>query len=151
MSAFRESPFTWSCPSEAATAAVALELSADLKPGDIILLQGDLGSGKTSFSRVLIRSLSNDPDINVPSPTFTLLQTYETAKGTIWHFDLYRLKDPDEIFELGWDDARSHGIVLVEWPDKLGPHKPENVITLTLQPVPGQPDARQITLVDTRS
>ena len=151
MSVQRESPFIWSCPSEAATNSCAAEISGRLKAGDIVLLGGDLGAGKTAFCRALIRTLSGDLDIHVPSPTFTLVQTYDTPKAPVWHFDLYRLKDPDEIFELGWDDALAGGILLIEWPDKLGPHKPRNTLNIDLQPVPGQPDARTITMTDLRS
>lgn len=151
MSDQRESPFIWNCLSEAATNACAAEIAGRLKAGDIVLLGGDLGAGKTAFARALIRTLADDPELNVPSPTFTLVQTYDTPKAPIWHFDLYRLKDPDEIFELGWDDALAGGILLIEWPDKLEHHKPKNTLNIDLQPVPGNPEARTITLTDLRS
>ena len=135
---------------EADTLAVAARLAAESRTGDIFLLEGDLGAGKTAFARAFIRSLTGDPDQEVPSPTFTLLQTYDTPRGEIWHFDLYRLKDPDEIYELGWEDAIADGILLIEWPDKLGPHRPARCVTITLTPLPGQPSARTITLIDER-
>lgn len=136
---------------EADTLAVASRLADDARKGDIFLLEGDLGAGKTAFSRAFIRSLTGDPEQEVPSPTFTLLQTYGTPRGEIWHFDLYRLKDPDEIFELGWEDALAEGILLIEWPDRLGPHRPARCITVRLDPVAGQPSARSITLTDERA
>jgi tRNA threonylcarbamoyladenosine biosynthesis protein TsaE len=104
---------------EAATAALAARVGSLLRPGDVVALRGDLGAGKTSFARALIQSLG-DPDDEVPSPTFTLVQTYETPAGSIWHFDLYRLSGADEVIELGWDEVRADGIALVEWPDRLG-------------------------------
>lgn len=145
-----ESPFTITCASEAATAAFSAEVATRLRPGDVVLLEGDLGAGKTAFTRALIRSMAGQPEANVPSPTFTLVQTYDTATATIWHFDLYRLKDPDEIFELGWEDARSGGISIIEWPERLGPYLPKHALTISLHPVASQPLARTITLTDTR-
>jgi tRNA threonylcarbamoyladenosine biosynthesis protein TsaE len=104
---------------EAATEDLAARVGSLLRPGDVVALRGDLGAGKTSFARALIQSLG-DPDDEVPSPTFTLVQTYETPAGSIWHFDLYRLSGADEVIELGWDEVRVDGIALVEWPDRLG-------------------------------
>jgi tRNA threonylcarbamoyladenosine biosynthesis protein TsaE len=104
---------------ETATEDLAARVGSLLRPGDVVALRGDLGAGKTSFARALIQSLG-DPDDEVPSPTFTLVQTYETPAGSIWHFDLYRLSGADEVIELGWDEVRADGIALVEWPDRLG-------------------------------
>jgi len=112
-------PLTIDLPDETATAALAAKLGPHLRPGDMVALRGDLGAGKTAFARALIRALG-DLDEEVPSPTFTLVQTYETPAGPIWHFDLYRLSGPDEVVELGWDEVRADGIALVEWPDRLG-------------------------------
>ncbi len=98
----------------------AIRLAAGLGRGDVILLQGALGVGKTVFARALIRALADDPALEVPSPTYTLVQTYDTLRGQVWHFDLYRLEQPEDVFELGWDDACAEGIVLVEWPERLG-------------------------------
>lgn len=107
---------------EAATAALARWLAPQLKAGDVIALSGDLGAGKTSFARALIRALSGPEGAGreVPSPTFTLVQSYETPAGRIHHFDLYRIQSPDELTEIGWDEALADGIVLVEWPDRAG-------------------------------
>ncbi len=145
-----ESPFTISCASEAATGAFAAEVATRLRPGDVVLMEGDLGAGKTAFTRALIRSITGDPETLVPSPTFTLVQTYDTSAAPIWHFDLYRLKDPDEIFELGWEDARAGGLSIIEWPERLGSLLPKQALTITLNPVSGQPHTRIITLTDTR-
>lgn len=111
------------------TANFAARVGACLKPGDTILLQGEIGAGKSYFARALIQSLQDFPE-DVPSPTFTLVQTYETRSGEIWHSDLYRLSDPNEAEELGLTDAFSSAICLVEWPDRLAGLAPLNAITL---------------------
>lgn len=110
-------------PDIAATEALAQKLSALLRKDDIVALQGDLGAGKTTFARALLRTFGVGGD--VPSPTFTLLQTYETARFPVAHFDLYRLKDPSELDELGWDDTLSEGMALVEWPEHAGGRLPK--------------------------
>lgn len=99
--------------------------------GDVIALGGDLGSGKTEFARAFIRALT-DADEEVPSPTFTLVQTYEGISGNIWHFDLYRIKLPEEVLELGIEDAFHDAITLVEWPEKLGPYLPRGRLDINL-------------------
>jgi tRNA threonylcarbamoyladenosine biosynthesis protein TsaE len=115
---------------EAATAALARSLAPLLRPGDVIALRGDLGAGKTAFARALIHALGS-PD-EVPSPTFTLVQTYDVPIGQVWHFDLYRIADPSELTEIGWEDALADGIVLVEWPDRAGDRLPALRLDLTL-------------------
>ena len=101
-----------------ATAALGARLAATLKPGDTVLLIGDLGAGKTSLARAVIRTLVGDADMDVPSPSFALVQPYETPAGTpIVHADLYRISDPREVDELGLFD-RDEAIVLIEWPEK---------------------------------
>lgn len=139
------------CLSEAETEAFAHELADAARAGDIYLLDGDLGAGKTAFSRAFIRRLTNDTALNVPSPTFTLVQVYETSKAPVHHFDLYRLKEADEIFEIGWEDALAGGIVLVEWPDRLAEYRPKRAIELHLQHIQGHPDQRTITVTDNRT
>jgi len=104
--------------SEEETSLLAKELKPLLKKGDIIALYGTLGVGKTAFTRALIQS--EIPNEEVPSPTFTLVQTYALKEGELFHFDLYRLEDPEEVYELGIEDAFSDGISLIEWPDKMG-------------------------------
>ena len=99
----------------AATFALAARVAAIMRPGDAILLEGPLGAGKTAFARALLRAATANPTLEVPSPTFTLMQSYETKRGMVHHFDLWRLTGPDGLIELGWDDARDD-IVLVEWP-----------------------------------
>lgn len=110
-------------------------LARDLKPGDVLFLRGDLGAGKTVFARALVRALSGDPGLEVPSPTFTLVQTYDTEKGPLWHFDLYRLKEPEEIYETGWEEALGEGIVVVEWPERLGGLSPRKHIEIQIRPM----------------
>ncbi|CAO3413300.1 tRNA (adenosine(37)-N6)-threonylcarbamoyltransferase complex ATPase subunit type 1 TsaE [Azospirillum argentinense] len=118
-------------PSEEATAALARRLAAALVPGDLVALRGDLGAGKSALCRALIRAVTED-DAEVPSPTFTLVQTYDTDIGPVWHFDLYRLSGPDEVTELGWDEARAEAVLLVEWPDRLGPLLPADRLDVAM-------------------
>lgn len=129
---------------EGQTQDIARNMAQHINSGDILLLHGDLGMGKSVFCRALIRALCHDEAMEVPSPTFTLVQTYEAEKGTIWHFDLYRLADPDEIYETGWEEALAGGIVLVEWPERLGSLKPIRYTEITFLGVIGQPDHRLI-------
>lgn len=110
-----------------ATAALARQIAPRLRPGDVLLLQGSIGAGKTTFARALIRArLGREED--VPSPTFTLVQTYPDPAGDIWHCDLYRLTDPQEVMELGLEEAFTDSICLIEWPDRLGPDQPATAL-----------------------
>lgn len=118
----------------AATEALAARLAARARPGDVILLEGPLGAGKTAFARAFLRAASGDAALEVPSPTFTLVQSYPLPSGLMaHHFDLYRLEGPAALRELGWEEARE-GIVLVEWPDRLGPLAPPGALRLSLAP-----------------
>ncbi|PPQ29729.1 tRNA (adenosine(37)-N6)-threonylcarbamoyltransferase complex ATPase subunit type 1 TsaE [Rhodopila globiformis] len=126
-----------------ATEALAARLAGLAKPGDSILLEGDLGAGKTAFARAFLRAASGDPVLEVPSPTFTLVQTYETKIGPVFHYDLWRLDGSDSLAELDWDDARD-GIVLVEWPDRLGPLRPADALVIAFRL--GEGEAREATL-----
>ena len=117
---------------EAATERLAAAMAPLLRAGDVVALSGDLGAGKTVLARALIRALTSDPDEEVPSPTFTLVQRYDSAAATVWHFDLYRLNGADEVVELGWDEAAADGIALVEWPDRLGPLLPAERLDIRL-------------------
>lgn len=119
-------------PDEAATAALGERLARLAAPGDCILLAGPVGAGKSTLARAFIRARCG-PGEEVPSPTFTLVQVYEDGETEIWHADLYRLSHPDEVWELGLDDAFSTAITLVEWPDRLGRHLPEGALHLTLE------------------
>ncbi|SHJ86885.1 tRNA threonylcarbamoyladenosine biosynthesis protein TsaE [Shimia gijangensis] len=114
------------------TRAIAQRLGGYLHAGDVLLFEGDIGAGKTHFARCLIQSLLPEPE-DVPSPTFTLVQTYETPDFEIWHADLYRLSSPDEVVELGLTEAFEDAVCLVEWPDRLAELKPEKALTLSLQ------------------
>jgi tRNA threonylcarbamoyladenosine biosynthesis protein TsaE len=111
------------------TCALAERLSASLRPGDVLLLSGGIGAGKTHFARCLIHALQEAPE-DVPSPTFTLVQVYDTGAGALWHADLYRLSDPDQCVELGLTDAFEDAICLVEWPDRLEDLAPGNALSL---------------------
>jgi tRNA threonylcarbamoyladenosine biosynthesis protein TsaE len=119
--------------SETETIIVARDFATTLRPNDIVLLNGDLGLGKSVFSRGVIRALMNNENIDVPSPTFTLVQTYDTPQGDVYHFDLYRLKTPEELYEIGWEDALHSGIILVEWPERLGFLRPKNYIQIDIK------------------
>ena len=105
-------------PNEAATAALAARLAPLLRTGDLVALSGGLGAGKTAFCRALINALPGSQE-EVPSPTFTLVQVYERGDRQVWHFDLYRLENPEDVWELGLDDALAEGISLIEWPERL--------------------------------
>lgn len=113
------------------TSALAEKLAPRLKPGDVVALHGGLGAGKTTFARALIRALL-DQDTDVPSPTYTLVQTYEGPSFPIFHFDLYRLEVPEEVRELGWDETQT-GLALIEWPDQAGPYLPRWRLDLRLE------------------
>lgn len=128
-------------PDLAATEAAAARLAPLLRPGDVLFLQGDLGSGKTTCARAVLRALGVAEE--APSTTFNLVLTYETARGPVWHFDLYRLEAPEEAIELGFEDALDQAIVLIEWPERLGPLAPPERLELTLAPE-ADPGARRL-------
>lgn len=130
---------------QAGTKSLARTLASMAKPRDVILLYGDLGMGKTVFSRAFVQSLTS-PDEDVPSPTFTLVQLYDTDKGTIWHFDLYRLKQPDEVYELGFEEALSDGISLIEWPERAERLYPRNRLEIRITAGDAS-DERRIALI----
>ena len=107
-------------PDEAATLRFAERIAAELRPGDLVTLSGDLGAGKTTFARAIIRAICRMPALEVPSPTYTLIQTYDAPEFRIVHADLYRVADVTELAELGWEDAAENAIVLCEWAEKAG-------------------------------
>ncbi|MBS0123760.1 tRNA (adenosine(37)-N6)-threonylcarbamoyltransferase complex ATPase subunit type 1 TsaE [Thetidibacter halocola] len=116
------------------TCHLAERLAPCLAPGDVLLLSGGIGAGKTHFARCLIRALQTVPE-DVPSPTFTLVQEYDTRAGSVWHADLYRLGSADEIIELGLAEAFETAICLVEWPDRLGNLAPPDALHLHFTPL----------------
>ncbi len=126
-----------------ATDALAARLAALAVAGDIIGLAGELGAGKTTFARAFIRARLGETE--VPSPTFTLVQTYENGGAPIWHFDLYRLQNSEEVFELGIEEAFETAISLIEWPEKMIGNAPPDWLELRLDPGDGE-EARRATL-----
>lgn len=131
-------------PDEAALARLAGRIAVLARPGDLIALEGDLGAGKTSFARAFVNALQDEPE-EVPSPTFTLVQSYETRAGTVLHADLYRIVDRSETDSLGLLDALGEAILLVEWPDRLPPVRPAGLLTVRLD-FGASPDSRTVTL-----
>lgn len=129
--------------SENDTLKIASEFAKTLKVGDIIALHGTLGVGKTAFTRGIIQSLN--AGVEVPSPTFTLLQTYETPNFDIYHFDMYRLKNPEEAYEIGIEDAFAEGVSFIEWPEKIGSILPRKHIDIFFEI---KEDCRLITIKD---
>jgi tRNA threonylcarbamoyl adenosine modification protein YjeE len=123
--------FTVTLPNERATAAFMTDIACALEPGDLVTLSGDLGAGKTTFARALIRYLSGDDAIEVPSPTFTLIQTYELPRFPLVHADLFRLGGAAELTELGFDDLPEGAVVLMEWPDRAAGFLPADRLDIT--------------------
>lgn len=133
----RETSFTVSLENEQATHRFAAEIANALEPGNLVTLSGDLGAGKTTFARALIRFLADDVTIPVPSPTFTLMQSYDLPRLPLVHADLYRLSGADELTELGLDDLDG-SVVLMEWPDRAGDWLPADRIDIAFRLVPSR-------------
>ena len=121
-----------SLPDERATDQLGATLAARLRIGDVVGLKGELGAGKTTLARAILRAAAEDARLIVPSPTFTLVEVYDTPRGSFWHFDLYRLETPEQVIELGWEEALAEGIALVEWPERLGELLPKH-LSVTLE------------------
>ena len=119
-------------PDERATDQLGATLATRLRIGDVVGLKGELGAGKTTLARAILRAAAEDARLIVPSPTFTLVEVYETPRGSFWHFDLYRLETPEQVFELGWEEALAGGISIIEWPERLGPLLPKH-LSVTLE------------------
>ena len=128
-----DAPLKFPLPSEEDTTRFGRWLAWHLRAGDVVALEGPIGAGKTHFARAFIRArLKTEED--VPSPTFTLIQTYP-ADVDIWHADLYRLSHPDEVLELGLEEAFSTSICLIEWPERMGTLLPADAIHLRFVPL----------------
>lgn len=136
--------------SEEETASIACHIADSIREhpqsrkGMLYCLQGPLGAGKSVIARSIIRQLSEDKTLEVPSPTFTLYQIYDTPSGRLYHFDLYRLESEEDIHELGFDEALADGIVFVEWPERIPSYLPAEYTEIDIT-VSGQ-DARLITI-----
>ena len=129
---------------ETATGILASQIANLAKPQDIITLEGDLGVGKTAFARGFIKAMGGDYE--VISPTFTLVQLYDFTNFSIYHFDLYRVENKEEIFELGIEDAFSEGISLIEWPDRMDNYIPAARLDITLSNCLNE-NSREVVLV----
>ena len=132
-------------PDLAATRELAARLAGQLQLGDVVLLEGDLGAGKTELARTVIQAVAGGP-ITVPSPTFTLLQSYDLPGLEVGHADLYRIGEPDEIAELGLEECWARGVLLVEWPERAPWLWPAERLTVALAAVPGSVGARRTDL-----
>lgn len=130
---------TVTLPDLAATAALGGAIAGRLTRGDVVLLQGDLGSGKTTLARAILTALGVKE--TVPSPTFTLVQPYDTPHLAVSHYDLYRLKRASELEELGLDEALENGAALIEWPERAEGRLPQDALTVQLQ---AEPERRAI-------
>lgn len=119
-------------PDEAATGRLGAALADRLRTGDVVGISGPLGVGKTALVRAVVRALG-DPDTDVPSPTFTLVQIYDLPHFTLWHFDLYRLERPEDAFELGIEDAFADAVSLFEWPERLGGLLPADALRVDME------------------
>ena len=128
------------------TEDLAINLARSLNGHETLALYGNLGMGKSVFARALIRALTQDTTLEVPSPTFTLVQTYDCAKTQISHFDCYRLEDPEEIYEIGYEDALADGICIIEWPERIESLLPVPRLDIIFKAIENNPKQREITI-----
>jgi tRNA threonylcarbamoyl adenosine modification protein YjeE len=140
-------PITLTLPDEQAMRQLAVDLASALDPGDVVMLSGDLGAGKTTLARAVIRHLADDPELDVPSPTFTLVQSYDLPRFTLMHADFYRLSGSEELTELGLDDIPAGTVVLIEWPDRAPDLVPPDRLEIDIRlDADAGPDARVVRL-----
>lgn len=137
-----ELKFVICCNSEEKTSSLAQKVALLSQKGDVFALFGTLGMGKSVFARAFVQRLCGKTE--VPSPTFTLVQMYDAPDFEIYHFDLYRLKSAEEIFELGIEEAMYEGVCLIEWPEKMGGYLPRKAIKINITPTT---DGRQIEFI----
>lgn len=130
-------------PDEAATARLGAAIAAELKAGEAVCLTGPLGAGKSTLARALVRALTA-PDEDVPSPTFTLAQFYEGPRLKVAHFDLYRLSNPDEAYEIGLDEALDEGAAVIEWPQRLEDRLPADRLDVEIALSEDAADGRRV-------
>ena len=140
-----KAPFYLTLNSPQETVSLAAQLGETLQPGDTILLEGAIGSGKTHFARALVQSILAEPE-DIPSPTFTLVQIYNTRVGEVWHSDLYRLSSIDEFDELGLVEAFDTSICLIEWPEKMGALAPRRALLIKFTTDSDDQDTRHLVL-----
>jgi len=133
-------------PDEAATARLGAAIAAELKAGEAVCLTGPLGAGKSTLARALVRALTT-PDEDVPSPTFTLVQFYEGPRLKVAHFDLYRLSNSDEAYEIGLDEALDEGAAVIEWPQRLESRLPADRLDVEIAPSEDDADGRRVRLI----
>jgi tRNA threonylcarbamoyl adenosine modification protein YjeE len=132
---------------EAATSALAVQVASYVQPGDLVALSGELGAGKTTFARALIRTLTADPNLEVPSPTYTLMQVYDGAGFPVVHADLFRINDPSELAELGWEESAEGAVVIVEWPEQAGDNLAPDRLDVRIELAPDEGERqRKVTL-----
>lgn len=137
---------TYLIKNEEEWAEIVKDIVPMLKKGGVVTLLGTLGAGKTTFARYLMREIAGEP-IDVPSPTFTLVQEYDLPNLSIWHFDLYRLEEKEaDILELGWEEARRYGVALVEWPERLGNLLPKDRLEIKIDFDEVEENARTVTI-----
>ncbi|MEM1382873.1 MAG: tRNA (adenosine(37)-N6)-threonylcarbamoyltransferase complex ATPase subunit type 1 TsaE [Pseudomonadota bacterium] len=131
---FGNAPVRGKLPDPRATDMLGTAIGEALSPGDTVLLSGTLGAGKSALARAAVRARLREPEAVVPSPTYTLVNVFDSPTGEIWHADLYRLGHPEEIEELGLADAFGRALTLVEWPDRLGALCPKKRLEISLAP-----------------